>query len=180
MRSLFTAALLSVPLAGWMTSTGEPVPIDPGGFAFELSTVVPADPVDAFDAFTGDVSPWWDHHHSETPHALRIEPRPGGHFLELFDDEGNGAVHATVNFAKRGEELQFLGPLGFAGGGTNLQMAHRIRFVAEGDGTRVTVSVRGIGEVQEGWPQVVENVWNHFLVDRYARFVSGTLDGTGR
>ena len=34
-----------------------------------------------------------------------IEPRPGGGFIEIFDDEGNGVLHATVIYADRGKLL---------------------------------------------------------------------------
>lgn len=180
MRTLLHAALLSIPLAAWSRSEG-PRPLEARGFAFELSVTVPAEPRAAFDAFTGDVSGWWDHTFSEHPASLVLEPRPGGAFLERFDESGDGARHAEVTYVKRGEELQFVGPLGLAGVGANIQLHHRVRFAAaEGEGTRVALSVRAIGEVEDGWPAAVEGVWRHFLLERYAPYVSGTLQGDDR
>jgi len=66
----------------------------------------------AFAAFTGDISPWWDHHFSPKPARLVIEPRPGGHFLEIFDQEGNGVVHGDVTWSERGKKLVIRGWLG--------------------------------------------------------------------
>ena len=85
-------------------------------------------------------------------------------------------VHATVNMVQRPQELQFHGPLGFATTGLNLQMAHRVQFNDEGEqgeGTRVTVSVRAIGEMQPTWPAAVQGVWHHFLVERLKPYVEG-------
>jgi len=157
----------------------DPQALTPAGFALEQAVVVDATPEEAWEAFTGDVSGWWDHSFSGDPHRLTIEPRPGGGFVEVFDASGDGALHATVTMAKRAEELQFRGPLGFAKEGLNLQMAHRVRFEAVEGGTRVSVAVRGIGEVPEGSPPIVQRVWRHFLEERFKPYVEGTL-GQGR
>jgi hypothetical protein len=167
-------ALAAAPLALLLLQE-EPLPITPAGFVVELSTVVDATPEEAWEAFTGDVSGWWDHSFSGAPHRLYIEPRPGGGFYEIFDESGDGALHATVTMAKRAQELQFRGALGFAAQGINLQMAHRVLFEAADGGTRVSVTVRGVGEVPEGSPPIVQRVWHHFLVERFQPYVEGTL-----
>ena len=173
--------LLTLPLVGLLVGlalgranqTDEPRTLEVGGFALEQEVWIDATPEQVFDAFTGDVSGWWDHTFSEKPVRLFIEPRPGGGFVELFDEAGNGVQHATVNVAKRPEELQFHGPLGFAATGLNLEMAHRVLFTAEDDGTRVKVAVHAVGEMESGWPAAVQGVWHHFLVERLKPYVEG-------
>ncbi|MEE8467391.1 MAG: SRPBCC domain-containing protein [Planctomycetota bacterium] len=173
--------LLTLPMVGLLvglalgrsqTNDGPQI-LEVGAFSVVQEVLIDATPEQVFDAFTGDVSPWWDHTFSEQPVRLFLEPRPGGGFIELFDDEGNGVLHATVNMVKRPEELQFHGPLGFAATGRNLQMAHRVQFTAEGDRTRVKVAVHAMGEMDPAWPAAVQRVWHHFLVERLKPHVEG-------
>ncbi len=175
-------ALLLASFAGaWIGSSwldqGEPSDLSVSAFALEQEVVVPGDANAAFDAFTGDILPWWDHHYSPEPLALVIDPRPGGHFYETFDEEGNGVIHATVTLARRGSELIFRGPLGFGAMGVHFDMVHRVTFVEEptedgGVRTRVAVAVHGLGEIQDGWAQAVQGVWKHFLVEQFEPYVS--------
>lgn len=183
MRSAFHRLLpIGIALAagvglGFGLRPREIQPLALSGFAFELETSVPGTPEQAFDLFTGDVSPWWDHHYSEKPARLVIEPRPGGSFLELFDEAGNGAQHAAVLIAERGKQLVFRGPLGFGNMGVHFDMVHRVTFSADGGGTRVQLSVHGAGEVQPGWPETVRKVWEHFLVEQYRTYAVSKLAG---
>lgn len=145
----------------------ESIPIE--GFSIEVAVTVPGTPEEVFDAFTGDISPWWDHHHSENPTRFVIEPRPGGHFLELFDDAGNGVVHADVTWADRGKKLVFVGPLGLHG--RAVQMVHTFSFETVGDGTKLSASVRGQGEVDDELRATMARVWKHFLIEQFAAYV---------
>jgi hypothetical protein len=154
-----------------------PKTFTPSGFSFELEAYVPGTPEEAFDLFTGDVSPWWDHHYSAKPAKLVLEPKPGGQFVELFDAAGNGAEHARVLVAERGKELVFRGPLGFGRMGVHLDFVHRVTFETKGTGTRVHLSVHAAGEVQEGWPATVEGVWKHFLIEQYQTYATKQLGG---
>ncbi|MGQ0720272.1 MAG: SRPBCC family protein [Candidatus Eiseniibacteriota bacterium] len=140
-----------------------------GSFTFEKQIVVPGAPAVIYDAMTGDVSGWWDHHFSEHPKALYIEAKPGGGFYEIFDDSGDGAKHAEVIFAKRGEILKMRGPLGFSGNAIDL--VHTFRFAAEDDSTRVTLTLNAVGQLEEGWQQAAEQVWDHFLVEQFKTWV---------
>jgi uncharacterized protein YndB with AHSA1/START domain len=153
--------LLSAVRAG----AQEPQTLAISGFAIENSVTVQGTPEEVFDAITGDISGWWDHHYSERPLRLYIEPAVGGCFCEVFDTEGGGARHATVTYAKRGEALRFEGPLGL--GGFAILMTHTYEFTPVADSTRVTVKVRAFGEIQEGWPAAVNGVWQHFLLERF-------------
>jgi uncharacterized protein YndB with AHSA1/START domain len=143
--------------------------IPSGAFAFELEIVVPATPERAFDAFTRETLSWWDHRFSENPKALSFDTRPGGGFVEIFDEAGNGAWHATVITVDRPKRLRFVGPLGLAG--SAIEMAHTLDFEPVETGTRVKLALHAAGEVQEGWPATVEGVWKHFLVERFLPYV---------
>ncbi|HST57640.1 MAG TPA: hypothetical protein VLK84_03060 [Longimicrobium sp.] len=162
---------LALPIAAaLLCSAGEVAAQEPqtlaiSGFAIEHSITVPGTPAEAYDAITGDISGWWDHHYAENPVRLYIEPTVGGCFCEIFDAEGNGARHATVTYAERGKALRFEGPLGL--GGNALTMVHTYEFTPVADSTRVTVKVRAFGEIQDGWPAAVNGVWRHFLVERF-------------
>jgi hypothetical protein len=162
-RILPLAAVLVLAAAD--RAAAQPQTLAISGFAIEHTITVPGTPDEVFDAITGDISGWWDHHYSETPVRLYIEPVPGGCFCEVFDAAGNGARHATVTYANRGEALRFEGPLGL--GGNALMMVHTYEFAAVADSTRVTLKVRAFGEIQEGWPAAVNGVWHHFLVERF-------------
>lgn len=141
-----------------------------GGFVVEQEVTVKGTPNVVYDTFTGDIKPWWDHTMSEDPVELRIDAFPGGHFYELFDRNGNGAIHATVIYADRGKMLRFDGPLGFNGKG--LRMVHTFTFERAGDDrTRITVEVHGTGELEEGWPGAVDQVWHHFLVEAFKPYM---------
>ena len=146
---------------------------EPLGFRFQLDVEVPLAPEAAFDAFTGDVSPWWDHRMSEEPTRFEIEPAAGGAFVEIFDESGAGLHHAQVTWAQRGKRLVFRGPLGFHG--RAVDMVHSFDFEATEAGTRLTARVHGLGEFEESEPAVVEAVWEHFL-GSYAEHARGLAE----
>ena len=171
-RRLGTAAAAAIvlTLSGPVPAEGAVTTLSTGSFKFELEIQVPGSPGAVFDLFTGDVSPWWDHHFKQKPKKLYIEPKPGGGFYEIFDDKGNGVLHATVIFAERGKSLRLRGPLGFSG--HPLDLVCSLEFEAlEAGGTRVSLIVRGLGEVQEGWADAVEQVWRHFLIEQFKPYV---------
>lgn len=139
-------------------------------FSFDKQVTLPGTPEMIFDAVTGDISGWWDHSMSENPEEFYIEPVPGGGFWEIFDDEGNGVLHATVIYADRGKILRFDGPLGLSG--KAIQIVTTYQFDAVGnDSTSFKVSVHGAGEVDEGIPAIVESVWNHFIFEQLKPYI---------
>lgn len=150
----------------------EPRAFTPSGFSFDVEVLVPGKPDEVFDAFTGDVTPWWDHTVSKKPKAMYIEPKPGGGFFEIFDDRGNGVRHAVVTAAKRGEMLRLVGPLGLAGQGVELEQT--LSFSPEGEGTRIKLAVHGFGRIGDGVPGVVQQVWTHFLAERFVPHFTAT------
>lgn len=139
-------------------------------FSFEKEVTLPGTPEAIFDAATGDISDWWDHSFSENPFELYIEPYPGGGFWEIFDEEGNGVLHATVIYADRGKMLRFVGPLGFSGKAINIVTTYVFEPVGE-DSTLFKVTVHASGEVEEGVPAIVESVWEHFIFERFKPYV---------
>jgi uncharacterized protein YndB with AHSA1/START domain len=139
-------------------------------FSFEKEVILPGTPEIIFDAVTGDISGWWDHSMSENPKEFYIEPFPGGGFYEIFDEAGNGVLHATVIYADRGKLLRFDGPLGLSG--MAIQFVTTYQFEPVGtDSTLFKVSVHGAGEVTEGLPAIVENVWEHFIFEQLEPYI---------
>ena len=131
---------------------------------------LPGTPEQIYDAITGDISGWWDHSFSQNPKKFYIEAKPGGGFYEIFDEAGNGVLHATVTFANRGKMLRFDGPLGLAG--RAVQMVTTYTFEkADNDSTLLKVSVHGSGEMEEGLSAIVENVWEHFIFERFKPYI---------
>jgi hypothetical protein len=58
-----------------------------------------------------------------------------------------------------------VGPLGLAGNA--IDMVHTLDFEPIDGGTRLRLAVQATGAIQAGWPQTVEGVWRHFLVERF-------------
>jgi len=168
---LAVLGLIATASAGEPEPGAVPVLWEPSGFSLAKEITVPGGPGEAFDAFTGDVSGWWDHHHSEAPAELVIEPRPGGVFREVFDAEGNGTIHADVVQANRGQVLQLRGPFGFAG--YALDLVHTLTFEAAGDSTRVKLVIHGTGQMEGGWVEALDGVWDHFLAQYREWVISG-------
>jgi uncharacterized protein YndB with AHSA1/START domain len=179
MKRHFVRALLPcllVPLAAYSQQAPEgPLALgEAGSYTFTLETEVPVSPERAYNLFTGDISPWWDHTFSENPKTLFIEAKPGGRFYEIFDETGDGALHATVIYAHRGRRLVLSGPLGFSGYAHNIVTAIDFE-AAEGPvpRSRVKVTVHAAGEVEAGWAEAVRGVWHHFLIGRFKPYVEG-------
>ena len=142
-----------------------------GAFEITHTLVLSGAPEEIYDAITGDISGWWDHSVSEQPARFFIEAKPGGGFWEYFDAQGESGVrHATVTCAERGKLLRFEGPLGLAGNA--ILMVHTYAFEASEEGkTRLTLTVRASGQMEEGWAETVDRVWHHFLFERFQPWV---------
>lgn len=136
-----------------------------GSWVSSNSVLVPGTPETVYDAFVGDVTPWWDHSFSEKPFAMFIQPRPGGGFYEFFDEEGNGVLHATVLVAQRGKMLRLDGPLGLSG--RALDFVTTLTFEAEGDSTRLAATAHYTGEIDSELASIVDGVWRHFIEERF-------------
>ena len=176
MRAYAAAAALAIALptalsvVATVPAFAQVESLEVGGFQFEIETTVPVSPLEAFDYFTGDVAPWWDHSHSPKPLALVIEPKAGGSFYEVFDEEGNGAKHADVIYSHRGKRLILRGPLGLTGNATDFVFDVTFQ-AAEAGSTRVHLTTRAAGQMEPEWGPVVAKVWKHFLVEQYREWV---------
>ncbi len=182
LRDLVLGATGGVFLAGMLGLgfPGDAVPaadrpaeaIETGGFTFTFERTVPGTPRVTFDALTGDISGWWDHTFSGNPYRLYIEPRPGGGFYELFNESGDGVRHAVVTAAERGALLRFEGPLGLAGHALHMVATYELAEVGlEGTSTNLKVTVHAAGEMQDGWAKTVEDVWHHFIDERFVPYM---------
>lgn len=146
------------------------------GFVVEHAVTLPGTPTQVYDLITGDISPWWDHSFSDKPHKLYIDATPGGGFYELFNEKGDGALHATVIYAERGKKIRFDGPLGLSGQAVTFVTTYVFEPLGA-DSTRLTMSAHASGEIQEGIPATVDRVWHHFLVERFKPYAEGRLGG---
>ena len=141
-----------------------------GAFSVEHELILPGSPDIIYDAISGDISCWWDHSFKENPLKLYIEAKPGGGFYEIFNEKGDGALHATVIYAERGKMLRFTGPLGLSGNAIN--MVHTYTFEAVGsDSTRLNLSVHASGEFEDSIPATIDRVWFHFLFERFKPYI---------
>ena len=140
-----------------------------GAFQVEQELILPASPEAVYDAVTGDISGWWDHSFSEHPKRLFIEPKPGGGFWEIFDDAGNGVLHARVIYADRGKMLRFTGPLGLSGQAADIVTTYE--FLPDPAGTKLRLTCNVAGQINDGQDKIVDSVWHHFLFERLKPYI---------
>lgn len=176
-----TALSLLVPAGASAQAASSPAPaqaapavqrLTVGGFAVEHSITVHGTPMEVWNVLTGDILPWWDHRFKENAVRLYLEPKPGGCFCEIFDAEGNGARHAVVTYVEPGKTIRFEGPLGLTGNAISLVNTYEL--AQQGDSTKVTVKSRAAGEMRDGWPEAVNGVWRHFLVEAFKPYYERT------
>lgn len=140
-----------------------------GAFQVQQEVILPASPVEVYEAVTGDVSGWWDHSMSEHPKRLYVEAKPGGGFWEIFNDAGDGVLHATVIYADRGKRLRFVGPLGLSG--QAVQLVTTYDFLPDPAGTKLRVTCNVSGQIQDGEDKLIDSVWHHFLYERLKPYI---------
>jgi uncharacterized protein YndB with AHSA1/START domain len=162
-----TCALLLLALTPNLRS--ETKEIKTAAFQIQQEVVIAAKPEAVYDAATGDISGWWDHHMSEHPKKLYIEAKPGGCFCEIFDDAGNGVQHAVVIYADRGKMLRFTGPLGFSGSAIDNVITYE--FLPDPAGTKLRLTINVTGQVDQPTAQAVDAVFHHFLVERLKPYI---------
>ena len=141
-----------------------------GAFSINHEVTLPAKPEIIYDAITGDISDWWDHSFSEKPVKFYIEAKPGGGFYEIFNESGDGVLHATVIAAERGKLLRFDGPLGLSGKAISIVTTYEFESVST-DSTLLKVKVNASGEYDPSWPALVDNVWQHFIFDQFKPYI---------
>jgi uncharacterized protein YndB with AHSA1/START domain len=161
----FVILLLSAP----SILRGETKDLKTGAFQVQFDVVLQASPEEVYEAVTGDISGWWDHSFSGHPKKLYVEAKPGGGFYEIFDDSGDGALHATVIYAQRGKRLRFTGPLGFSGQAVNMVTTYD--FSPDPAGTKLHLTCNVSGQIEDGQDKMVDAVWHHFLVERLKPYI---------
>ncbi len=144
---------------------GRPDSLGRGAYIIKQLVEVPVSPEEAYDLMTGDISGWWDHSFSDKPHKLYIEPKPGGHFMEIFDESGDGVQHATVIYARRGVMLRMDGPLGLSG----MAVSNVVTWLYEKSetGCKVSAEIHILGEVTDRFAAIGDKVWHHFLTEQF-------------
>ncbi|MFN8179676.1 MAG: SRPBCC domain-containing protein [bacterium] len=167
---LVAAGCLALATCAW----SEPKEFTVRAVTIEKDVVVAAAPLPAWNAFTGDVSPWWDHHFMEKPYKLVIDRKPGGGFWELFDKEGHGVKHAEVIVADPGKLLRLRGPLGFSGKAVDLVQS--FEFTADPKGTKIHFTLNALGQLDDEGIAALDRVWDHFL-QRYQEYVAAGKHG---
>ena len=168
--SAFVALFLTLTIVSFPTrAPGETKDLKTGAFQVQHELILPASPEAVYDAVTGDISGWWDHSFSQHPKRLFIEAKPGGGFWEIFDDAGNGVLHATVIYADRGKTLRFTGPLGFSG--QAVEVVTTWEFLPDPAGTKLRLTCNVSGQIADGEDKIVDAVWHHFLVERLKPYI---------
>ena len=179
LRSIGAAAMALTVLCGG-AQAGDAAGLssfEPRGAVIKMDVDYPVPPDQLFEAATGDISGWWDHSFTSEPYSLEIQPEIGGYFLERFDGEGNGAIHATVSFVRRPERIQFKGPFGFAGRALDLVVTYDVTPAPEG--SRLSLTVEMAGHVTPEEDAIVEAVWRHFLIERLQTYLEAGCRGGG-
>ena len=141
-----------------------------GAFTINHQLTLPGTPELIYDAITGDISDWWDHSFSEKSALFYIDAKPGGGFYEIFDESGDGVLHATVIAAQRGKLLRFDGPLGLSGKAIKLVTTYNFEKI-NSDSTLLKVTVNGSGEYDPKWPSLIDNVWKHFIFEQFKPYI---------
>ena len=149
-------------------------PFDVKGFRTSIDVVIEAPVETVFDTATGDVSAWWDHSFVTHPAQIVIEPRPGGHFYEVFEEgTDNGAIHADIIYVNAPETLRMHGPLGLSGRSYDLVTTWTLSEGEHAGQTRFVVDLSMHGEIDEGTASVVTQVWVHFIEERLKVYIEG-------
>lgn len=147
----------------------------PGGFTLENSEWVPVAPQHAWTHFM-DVGQWWPADHTWWGDAskLSIRAEAGGCLCEV--DGGRQAWHMTVAFVDPGRLMRMTGGLGPLQG-LGLHGALEWRFVAEGEGTWITMWYRAGGYSPDdlsGFAPIVDRVQGQQL-GALAEFIRGAV-----
>ena len=165
---LLIAAFIAIGITR-LPARAETRELKTGAFQVQQELILPASPEAVYDAVTGDISGWWDHSFSEHPKRLFIEPKPGGGFWEIFDDAGNGVLHARVIYAARGKLLRFTGPLGLSGQAAAVVTTYE--FLPDPAGTKLRLTCNVSGQISDGQDKIVDGVWHHFLFERLKPYI---------
>ena len=105
----------------------------------------------------------------ESPHStFHLEPVAGGRFYEDFGQGRGSALYATVTYLEPNKKLRMTGPMGMRG-----PVMGTIAFdlVAEGNGTRLKLSHRVMGAVNDDDRETYTHGWQELLGKHLKRLV---------
>ncbi len=134
----------------------------------EQELVITAEPQQVFEALTTGVDAWWMQGF-ESPHStFHLEPVAGGRFYEDFGQGRGSALYATVTYLEPNKKLRMTGPMGMRG-----PVMGTIAFdlVAEGNGTRLKLSHRVMGAVNDDDRETYTHGWQELLGKHLKRLV---------
>lgn len=148
--------------------------------SINVDVFVSVEPARAFDLFTSDVDLWWRKgpaYRTRKWGTFRFEPGVGGRFLDVHPDNGLVRVIGTISVWDVGERLMFdwRGPNFEADQRTEVE----VRFVAEDDGTRVSVEHRGWSSLPKDHP-VRHGANDERFVAQMSRWWADLLTGLQR
>ncbi len=136
----------------------------------EQELTIHAPPAKVFAALTQEIGAWWGRpyvHDDGRVRALRLEPAVGGRFFEDWGD-GDGALYAWVSAIRAPEELVLAGPFGMGG---HCHSVVRFRLEAAGGATRLALSHRAVGELEEEHEARYRAGWEDLLGARLRAFL---------
>jgi DNA-binding transcriptional ArsR family regulator len=124
---------------------------------------------DVFRALTRDVASWWGPPYlTDRATGLELDPRLGGPFTETWG-RGGGKLLATVTALEPERLLELTGPLHL---GVVFGIAE-FRLEDDPEGTRLSFTHRGIGEVSPDVAEAFAGGWAQLLGNRLRGFVEG-------
>lgn len=137
---------------------------------------IAASPGTVFAALTEGLGNWWGPPYvlSDAADDMVLEPRIGGHFKEITGD-GEGYIWCTVEQLIRDRLLTLSGRMGMRDA-----VAGLIRFELEeaGEGVRLSLEHRAIGELDEETEQAFSQGWRDLLETRLKAYAErGEISG---
>lgn len=139
---------MAVPAAIFLWLTGscgaDVVARSANGFTVTHQSEIAVPPQVAYEAFV-DIGSWWDmaHSYGGKAAAMRLDPKPGGAWLETLDN-GGFVTHMAVTQSVPGSRLVLsggLGPLGTMG--VSATMTVSFRKTSTGTSIRLDYAVGG-------------------------------------
>ncbi len=164
------AATVALALCIATPCRAELVAHSPNGFTISHQAELAVPPQSAYEAFVA-IGTWWDMEHSYggKAAAMRLEPMPGGAWLETLDG-GGFVTHMTVTQSVPGSRLVLsggLGPLGRMG----VSGTMTVTFSSTSAGTRVRLDYAVGGFDPDGFTQLSKAV-DSVLAGQFQRYCS--------
>jgi len=173
-ESLWTGMLIDLKDYAERTLKQEVIMNDPkrlpknGSVQIELEVTIAAPRERVFRAFTKEISLWWPFRiRKEQAKELVLEPEIGGRLYESWGN-GEGILWGTVHQYRKNERFDLVGQIGMA------RLAYSFvsfAFEDDGNGTRVKLSHRGIGELDAVAEQEYGHGWKVLLGEAFRNWV---------